>query len=877
MANFGLRVGVEGEKQFKTALTDMRSQLKMVGAEAKLVASQYDANDKSAEAMAARTDVLNKQIAAQQDKLEMLKEALDNARKTFGENSREAANWQKEIYDAQAAINNLNRQLIENAKETADATDAEKEGKDAAEKYGKATKDVGDESKESSKALETLGTVAKAAGAAMATAAAAIGSAIAAAGKALAEMTTGGAEYSDKVNTMSKQTGIATDTLQEYMYAAELVDVSVETLSGSMTKMIRSMSSARDGTKQYTEAYEALGVSVTNSDGSLRNSQEVYWELIDALGKVENETERDALAMTVFGKSAKELNPLIEAGADQMAEYAKQAHEAGYVLSQETLDAYNDFDDSLKRLESGSTAAKNALGTILLPVLDSLATEGVDLLGEFSTGILEADGDISKMADVLAEVLPKALDAVVQYLPEVVRIAGTIVSALAGALLDNLPAILNAAEEVFGKLVDFIIENLPELITVVVSLIQRIATGIVDKIPVLLDAIDKILPELISGVVDLIDGLGTAIVNNLPMILEAVNKIVISVVKSISQNLPRFIKTVLDIVVGIVEALLEATPEIIETIGEMIPMVISAILDALPMIIDAVVRIVEAIGQNLPQIIDSLVQVIPDVIGDVIKAVIACLPAILQGIIQLIKAIIKNLPTIIMSLVNAIPDLIGNIIDAVMDCIPDIIQGIVQLVVEIVKELPSIIVLIIQQIPSLIGDIISGFLDCVGQFVGVGGEFLKGVWDGIVGAGAWLWEQISGFFGGIIDGIVSLFRGEKIKGLGKGIGEDLNEGYESAFEVPAVELGEDLYTRARPTGTVDGTLYPASAQYAYEKQVQQSGNAYSRMDEAIDMLEIIAGNPIIVAIGDDQIGVANTNYNTRRGATVTEGAFANAS
>lgn len=876
MANFGLRVGVEGEKQFKQALRDMQAQLKTVGAEAKMVASQYDANDKSAEAMAARTDVLNKQIEAQQEKLEMLKTALENAKQTYGENSREAQAWQQKIYETQTAINNLNRQLEQNAQDTAGATDAEREGKDATEKYGKATKDAGDEAKESSKALEVLGNVAKAAGAAMATAAAAIGSAVAAAGKALAEMTTGGAEYADKVNTMSKQTGIATDTLQEYMYAAELVDVSVETLSGSMTKMIRSMSSARDGTKQYTEAYEALGVSATNADGSLRDSQTVYWELIDALGKVENETERDALAMTVFGKSAKELNPLIEAGADQMAEYARQAREAGYVLSQETLDAYNDFDDSLKRLESGSTAAKNALGTILLPVLDSLATEGVDLLGEFSTGILEADGDISKMADVLSEVLPKALDAVTQYLPEVVRIAGTIVSSLAGALLDNAPAILSAAEEVLGKLADFIIENLPGAITLCVNLIQSLVSGIVTKLPAILSAFEVVLPELLSGLQEIAKSLGTAIVDNLPAILAAINRVTKAAIKSLSDNLPGFISTVLDVITGVISAVLEATPELISMVGDVIKMLVPAILDCLPLIIDAVISIVESIGEQLPTIIDSLVTEIPSVIEQVIRAILDCLPAILKGLISLVKSLVQNLPTIIKSLSEAIPDLIGNVLDAVISCLPDIIQCIVILVGEIIKELPSILVMIIQQIPSLIGDIISGFLDCVGQFIGVGGEFLKGVWDGIVGAGAWLWEKISGFFSGIIDGIVSLFRGDKIQSLGKGIAEDLNEGY-NGWEPPKVELGDDLYTRARPTGTVEGTILPASKQYAVEKEFQNSGYAAARMDTAVEMLETIMGTPIIVAIGDDQIGVANTNYSTKRGATVTEGAFANAS
>lgn len=167
-----------------------------------------------------------------------------------------------------------------------------------------------------------------------------------------------GAAYADTVLTESTVTGIATDKLQEYMYAAELVDVSTDTLTKSMAKQIKSMKSAADGSKSMVDAYDQLGVSVTNADGSLRDSDEVYWEIIDALGKVENETERDAIAMTVLGKSAQELNPLIEAGAERMNELGEEAHKAGYVVSDDMLNAYGALDDQLQYLSVGCTAAK---------------------------------------------------------------------------------------------------------------------------------------------------------------------------------------------------------------------------------------------------------------------------------------------------------------------------------------------------------------------------------------------------------------------------------------------------------------------------------------------------------------------------------------
>lgn len=873
-SNFGLKVGVEGEKQFKQALREINQSLKTAASEAKLVASQYDANDKSVEALAARNGALSKEIDKQIEKQELLQEALKNATETFGENSKEAQLWQQKLNETQATINTMTREVEKNEAAIQAAANAEEDGAASAEEFGEATKEAGKESEDAGRKFEALGKIAGAVGAALAASAAAIGAAMAEVGKALVEMTTGGAKYADQVRTQSAVTGIATDKLQEYMYAAELVDFSTETLTASMTRTVRAMNSAAQGTKSYTEAFEKLGVSVTDANGELRNSQDVYWEIIDALGKIDNETERDALAMEIMGKSARELNPLIKAGAEQMAAFAAEARESGYVLSDDLLDRYGALDDQLRRLDSGATAAKNALGTILLPVLNDLAGEGVDLLGEFSRGVLGADGDINKMAEVLDGVLPKALDVVVKYVPTIVEIAGTIVSALAGALIDNAPAIIDAIGEVLNKLVDFAAENIPAIVQSVITLLNKILVGIIENLPTIIRALEEVLPILLDGLQDLMAAVGKALVDNLPEIIRAINSIVLTLTKQIAGHLPEFVKTVLEIITGVAGALLEATPEIVETIGETIPIIVQAVLDCLPFIIDAVVQIIRALANNLPTIIQAVVDVIPDVIGQVVQAVIDCLPAIIKGILTLVKEIAKRLPEIIVSIADAIPKLIGNIVDAVIECLPQLIKCVVEIIGEIVKNLPEIIVAILEKIPDLIGSIVGGIIGCVGQFVEAGGKLLSGVWEGIKGAAGWLWEQISGFFSGIVDGIVSIFRGEKIKDLGKDIADDLNAGYEGAQETTAPQVNGPYL----PTGvesTVAG-LYPASADYYARQQTIGQGGQYERYGDVIGILEQIAEKPLVVAIGDEQIGIANNNYQARRGAVVQEGAFANA-
>ena len=92
--NFGLKIGVEGEKEFKKALADINQSFKVLGSEMKLVSSQFDKNDKSVQALSARNNVLNKEIEAQRQKIETLRSALQNASDSFGETDRRAQRWQ---------------------------------------------------------------------------------------------------------------------------------------------------------------------------------------------------------------------------------------------------------------------------------------------------------------------------------------------------------------------------------------------------------------------------------------------------------------------------------------------------------------------------------------------------------------------------------------------------------------------------------------------------------------------------------------------------------------------------------------------------------------------------------------------------------------
>ena len=558
----GITIEIDGDvtglnKALESTTKELRSTQKQLNDVNRLL----KLDPTNTELLSQKQRLLGDAIKSTQSKLETLKKAEEQAAAKLESGGKEA----QEQYEA------LRREIIstENylGKLEKQADDTERALGDAGDNGAESIKDAGIAAKDAESKVSGFGSAAKAAGVAAAAAFAAAAAAAVSAAKALVDMTIGGAEYSDEVLTLSTQTGIATDKLQEYMYAAELVDVSTETLTNSMAKNIKSMKSASDGSSAYAEAYEQLGVSVVDANGALRDGETVYWEAIDALGKIENETERDAIAMQLFGKSAQDLNPLIEAGSSRMQDLGKSAKEAGYVIGEDMLKAYGALDDQLQYLSVGATAAKNALGTVLLPVLTNLAGEGVDLLGEFTQGILDANGDISKMSDVFAETLPKVIDVIMQFVPEFIEIAGELISAFIGSIINNLPKITDAAVNIIITLARGLIDSLPQIISAAVSMMKSLLNAIVDNIPEIIDGIITAAMAIVDALPEVID----AVIEALPKIIKSLIQALPKVMRFLSDAISKLAPMLIEAGVALGEALIDGMIEVVSDPEKLIP------------------------------------------------------------------------------------------------------------------------------------------------------------------------------------------------------------------------------------------------------------------------------------------------------------------
>ena len=181
--NFGLKIGLDGEKKFKKSLAEINNSFKVLGSEMKPLDYQFDKNDKSTEALTAHSEVLNKEIDQQKQKIETLRSALANAAESFGENGRRTQSRQIQLNNAQAALNDIDRKLSSNSTATEKAAKGIDEAGDAAKDFSNSVKQTDETGKDADGKLSKLGDTAKKIGAALGAAVAAVGTACVAAGK----------------------------------------------------------------------------------------------------------------------------------------------------------------------------------------------------------------------------------------------------------------------------------------------------------------------------------------------------------------------------------------------------------------------------------------------------------------------------------------------------------------------------------------------------------------------------------------------------------------------------------------------------------------------------------------------------------------------
>ncbi len=253
-------------------------------------------------------------------------------------------------------------------------------------------------------------------------------------------------QNADEITTLAQQTGIATDELQKMQYASDLIDVDVSTITGSLRKMKKNLDS-------NTEAFENLGVA-TKKNGQFREITDIFYDTVAALGQIPNETERDIVAMEIFGKSADELAGIIDDGGASLKALGEEAENLGVIIPQDDLDRANELNDQLDKLKAE-----------ILPTLTQLGIQVIEAIQPYLPAIQEA---ITQICEGLQNVSPQmvlivsgvlaltaALSPVFSILSKLTGVVSSLTGGMSGlgAVIGGLSAPILAIVAVIGTLI----------------------------------------------------------------------------------------------------------------------------------------------------------------------------------------------------------------------------------------------------------------------------------------------------------------------------------------------------------------------------------------------------------------------------------------
>ena len=261
-----------------------------------------------------------------------------------------------------------------------------------------------------------------------------------AAGAGLVTLAIKAGQAADELITLSNQTGISTKTLQELEYASRFVDVSVEDMAKGLNKVTKAMGTANKNGEDYIELAGGIKVATKDSNGQLLDSEDMFYKVVDALGAMTNETEREIATQEIFGKSYQDIMPLIKAGTGALKGYKEEAERLGIIMSDTEVNALGKFDDSMQQLQATTVGLRNKVAIALLPALE-------DLVPVIRDDIVPA---VVKFSDKATELIGKFLELDDKTQKNIIGFAGIVVAA--GPALSIMGKVAGVASAIAGAL-----------------------------------------------------------------------------------------------------------------------------------------------------------------------------------------------------------------------------------------------------------------------------------------------------------------------------------------------------------------------------------------------------------------------------------------
>lgn len=508
------------------------------------------------------------------NKLKALKEAQDNLKdRSSDDGQRQYDALTREISGTEQKLKALNEEQAKFAQEQAEA-------QQQASGFGSAL----------SKVATGADKVAQNTAAMSAAAATALGGLVA--------MTVQASNFADNMLTASQQTGLSTDALQQMNYAAQRIDVPMETIISSVQKM-------KGHLDDSSGVWEKLGVQVRDQAGNYRDIEDIFYDTVKALGEIENGTERDTLAMDVFGRSADELAGILDDGGQKLRALGQEASSIGGIIPEGDLQTLGNFNDRLEEMKSKlQVIAVQAA----VPIAEALMP-GLEALANVVTTVAQALSNANPLIIQIGVVLLALLAAI----SPVAKAIANLSNAFMG-IVQIAPYVKTGIDLISGALTSFLSNPYALMIMAIVAAIALLAVGIYEVV--------KHWDEIKAAASDALGSMSSG--------LQSAQESIYSFAESIGSGIQSGFETAKSIV-----------SDFIGKVGE---------LTGLSDIIDAVGGAFGQLADAIGSAVDNALSILDDLAGSAAEAG----ANVIDGFVSGVKSVISSVQQAFQQLANAI-------------------------------------------------------------------------------------------------------------------------------------------------------------------------------------------------------------------------------
>lgn len=481
---------------------------------------------------------------------------------------------------------------------------------------------------------------------------AAIGTAAVAAGAGLVKSAKETAAAGDQIDKLSQKIGISKKAYQEWDYVLSQNGTDISILQGGMKTLSSAITDAASGTDSAVQKFTNLGLSVEELQGL--SQEDLFSTVITRLQEMPESAERASMAVDLLGRSATELAPLINSGADATEALKQQAHDLGMVMSDEAVKASADFTDALDNLQRAFAGAKNIASAEFLPALADITNGFANLLAGNEGASEQIKSGMSTLVNSISDKLPEVTSTITELASTILEVAPDILSSLASGILQSLPQLTDTAIAIIGGLGTSLIETAPQLADSAAQILSSLSNSLITN-----------LPSMIPAALELIFEFGNYILENTDSIISTGIDLIMALSDGLIASIPTLTERLPVIVDGISNALVTNAPKLADAAGQLIAALVEAFIANGPQLSLAMLKIIGAMISTTWSLRIKFIQVGLDFIKN-----------LAVGIVNGTKQAISSVDKLTGGLITAVTTKVSDMASAGLDLVKGIWSGI---------------------------------------------------------------------------------------------------------------------------------------------------------------------------------------------------------